>query len=142
MSRNVPLRCIWESLRILKKFENETFYFMNIQQRRYIVNLSWAFLKAIVNRFWHKWHQMKAKDLVFRLLKAFYFQKFNHQYFKNGGEKSITSYLGSERLVFYLFSIRLKEKNFWGPSLKPSGGTMNTSNHFHSGEQSLWLEKK
>ena len=56
--------------------------------------------------------QMKAKDLVFRLLKAFYFQKFNHQYFKNGGEKSITSYLGSERLVFYLFSIRLKEKIF------------------------------
>ena len=46
MSKVVPLRCIWMSLKILKKLENETFYYaMNFQTRRYFANLSRAFLK-------------------------------------------------------------------------------------------------
>ena len=38
---------------------------------------------------------MKAKDLVFRL-KADLVQKFYRQNFKNGGEKSYTTYLWSK----------------------------------------------
>ena len=43
---------------------------------------------------------MKPKDLAFRL-KAYLLQKFRRQYFKDGGEKSFTTYLWSKVDVQY-----------------------------------------
>ena len=82
----------------IKNLENETFYcctYMNFQQRSDFLIFLGPF-QIVLNDFWCKGYQMKAKDLVFKL-KSKCFKKSHCQCFKeNGGKKKFTTYLCSE----------------------------------------------
>ena len=95
------LQGAFESLKISKNLEKWDLLFYEFQaEERSCQSFSGFFERVLVNGFWRKGYQMKAKDLVLRL-KVNFVQKFHRRHCKNGGKKSFTTHLWSKVDVQY-----------------------------------------